>query len=305
MFITAIILTYNEELHIARCIENVKQVAGEVYVIDSHSTDQTCQIAMQHGAKVVQHAYVNQAQQFQWALDNIDCRGDWVLRLDADEYLTDALIDEIKATLPCLPPEVAGCKLPRDVVFLGTNVRHGRIHPPYILRLWRKGHAYMEQRWMDEQVVLTQGRAVNLKARFVDHNLRPLTWWTQKHNAYSNRELAVELGKAYGLSQDVKELGRRNSQKSAYYRLPPFLRAGFYFMLRYVLLGGFLDGKAGLIWATLQAFWYRFLVDAKWYEMQQMLGKNPSSGEIESYLRQQFGITFRQTPHTSVERPTG
>lgn len=294
MFITAIILTYNEELHIARCVDNVKQVAREVYVIDSYSTDQTCQIALQHGAKVVQHAYVNQAQQFQWALDNIDCRGDWLLRLDADEYLTDALIEEIKETLPGLSPEVTGCNLPRDVIFLGKNVRHGRISPPRILRLWRKGYAYMEQRWMDERIVLTQGRVVNMKARFVDHNLQSLTWWTQKHNSYSNRELAVELGKAYGLSYEVKEQGRRNSQKSAYYRLPPFLRAGFYFLMRYVLLCGFLDGKAGLIWAILQAFWYRFLVDAKWYEAQQTLGKNPSSGDVEAYLRQQFGITFEQ-----------
>lgn len=292
MLITAIVLTYNEELHIARCIENVKRVAGEIFVVDSFSTDNTCRIATQCGAKVMQHTYINQAQQFQWALDNLKCQGDWVLRMDADEYLTDALVQEIKETLPALPAEVSGCNLPLDVIFLGKNVRHGRLRPPYILRLWRKGQVYMEQRWMDEKCVLTQGYAINLKARFVDHNLHSLTWWTQKHNAYSNRELAVEVGKLYGLSQEVEELGKRNSKKSMYYRLPPFFRAALYFLSRYVLLGGFLDGKAGLVWATLQAYWYRFLVDAKWYEMQQCLGKRPKEREVKEYLNSKLGINL-------------
>ena len=288
--ITAIILTYNEELHGARCISNAMQVVEEVYVVDSFSTDNTCRIAAEYGAKVVQHEYVNQAQQFQWALDNLQCSGNWVLRMDADEYLTDSLIQEIRETLPVLPEDISGCNLPRDVIFLGKNVRHGRIRPPHILRLWRRGCVYMEQRWMDEQCVLTQGKAINLKGRFVDHNLHNLTWWTQKHNAYANRELAVEVGKHFGLMQESSELSKRNQKKGFYYRLPPFFRAGIYFFTRYFLLGGFLDGKSGLIWAILQTFWYRFLVDAKWYEMQQRIGKTPTEEEVAKYFMEQLNV---------------
>lgn len=116
---------------------------------------------------------------------------------------------------------------------------------------------------MDERMVLTEGSAVVFKGRFVDHNLNSLAWWTQKHNNYSNRELAVEAMRRYGIGADDEALKGRNQKKGMYYRLPAFFRAGVYFSVRYFLLGGFLDGKAGLIWATLQAYWYRFLIDAK------------------------------------------
>ena len=292
--ITAIILTYNEAIHIARCIDNVKQVAQEIYVVDSFSTDATCEIASQHGAIVIQHEYVNQAQQFQWALDSLECHGEWVLRLDADEYLTSALILEIEQKLGNLSTTISGCYLLRDVIFLGKNMKHGRIHPPRILRLWRKGAVYMEQRWMDEQCVLKYGKAIVLKERFVDHNLQGLTWWTQKHNAYSNRELAVEIMKNYGLSQEAEGLANRNQKKSMYYRFPPFFRAILYFSIKYLLLGGFLDGKAGLIWATLQTYWYRFLVDAKFFEMQQALGDTPSVDSVYKYFSDRLGLTLKQ-----------
>ena len=87
--ITAIILTKNEELHIQRCIENLRRVCSKIYVVDSFSTDRTCEIASDCGAIVLQNKYVNQAQQFQWALDNCPVDTGWVMRMDADEYLTD------------------------------------------------------------------------------------------------------------------------------------------------------------------------------------------------------------------------
>lgn len=291
--ITAIILTYNEAIHIARCIENVKQVAKEIYVIDSFSEDKTCEIAISHGAKVIRHEYINQAQQFQWALDNVKCQGEWILRLDADEILSQELVEEISNKLPTLQGNITGCYLSLDVIFLGKNVRHGRIHPPRILRLWRNGAVYMEQRWMDERCVVKYGETITLKTRFIDHNLNGLTWWTQKHNAYSNRELAVITMKEYGISAESKTLKKRNQKKNLYYCLPPFFRAFVYFIIRYIILGGFLDGKAGLIWAVLQAYWYRFLIDAKQYEMSKELGKNPSLKDIHSYFNNKLGIKIK------------
>lgn len=292
MDITVLILTYNEAIHIHRCIESARRVSGRIFVVDSHSTDGTQEIARQAGASVVEHDYVNQAQQIQWALDNLKIETEWVMRLDADEYLSDELVDEIMTKLPQLPKDVTGVYLPLDVIFQGKNVKHGRIRPPKILRIWRNEKAYMEQRWMDERMVLTEGSPVTFKGRFVDHNLNSLAWWTQKHNNYSNRELAVEARRIYGIGEDDEALKGRNQKKGMYYRIPPFFRAGLYFSVRYFLLGGFLDGKPGLIWATLQAYWYRFLIDAKLNEMMRELGKNPSQEQVKNYFKTKYNISL-------------
>ena len=290
MDISIVILTYNEALHIERCIGSVRRVSDKIYVVDSHSNDGTQEIARRLGATVVEHDYVNQAQQMQWAIDNLGLDTEWVMRMDADEYLTDRLVDEIKTVLPELPADVTGIYLPLDVIFQGKNVKHGRLHAPKIMRIWRRGKAYMEQRWMDERMVLTEGSAITFKGRFVDHNLNSLAWWTQKHNNYSNRELAVEAMRMYGIGSEDDALKGRNQKKGMYYRLPAFFRAGVYFSVRYFLLGGFIDGKAGLIWATLQAYWYRFLIDAKMSEMKRALGKNPSQEQVKSYFKEKYNI---------------
>ena len=292
MNISVVILTYNERLHIERCIKSAHRISDKVYVVDSHSTDGTQEIARRLGAKVVEHDYVNQAQQMQWAIDNLKIVTDWIIRLDADEYFTENLIGEINSRLPELSEDITGIYLPRDVIFQGKNIRHGRLHAPRILRIWRTGKAYVEQRWMDEQIVLSQGKGIAFKNRFVDHNLNSLAWWTQKHNNYSNRELAVEAMRMYGIGRDDEALKGRNQKKGMYYRLPAFFRAGVYFSVRYFLLGGFIDGKAGLIWATLQAYWYRFLIDAKMSEMKRALGKNPSQEQVKTYFREIYNISF-------------
>ncbi|OKY84952.1 MAG: hypothetical protein BHV69_07520 [Bacteroidales bacterium 52_46] len=288
--ISVLILTYNERLHIERCIKSAHRISDKIYVVDSYSTDGTQEIARRLGATVVEHDYVNQAQQMQWAINNLELDTEWVMRMDADEYLTDKLVDEIKTRLPELSEDVTGVYLPLDVIFQGKNVKHGRLHAPKIMRIWRRGKAYMEQRWMDERMVLTEGSAITFKGRFVDHNLNSLAWWTQKHNNYSNRELAVEAMRMYGIGSEDDALKGRNQKKGMYYRLPAFFRAGVYFSVRYFLLGGFIDGKAGLIWATLQAYWYRFLIDAKMSEMKRALGKNPSQEQVKSYFKEKYNI---------------
>ena len=290
--ITAIVLTKNEELHIQRCIENLNRVCSRIYVVDSFSTDRTCEIAAECGAVVLQNKYINQAQQFQWALDNCPVDTAWVMRMDADEYLTDELIDEISIKLPNLSSDVTGVNLIRNVRFLGRTLRYGNLKPISIMRLWRTGSAYMEQRWMDERIVLKFGEAVTFNKRFIDENLNGLTAWTQKHNDYSNREIVTELDNQYGLFESVSDnsLASRNRQKSLYYKLPRFVRAVAYFIARYVFFLGFLDGVPGLIWLTLQAYWYRFLVDSKLYEMEVRLGKNPTREEVVAYIRRYFNI---------------
>ena len=290
--ITAIILTYNEELHIRRCIENLMQVCQTVYVVDSYSKDRTCQIASELGAVVLQNKYVNQAQQFQWALDNCPIKTDWTLRMDADEYLSDALVDEIRKKTIDLPASITGVNFKLNVRFMNHTIRFGMPRPVRILRMWRTGKAYMEQRWMDERMVLKEGEAVTFKHHFIDENLNGLTEWTQKHNNYSNREILTQLDKRYGLFEKgaSEELKGRNKQKTTYYRMPRFFRAFMYFFVRYVCFLGFLDGIPGFVWLKLQAYWYRFLVDAKLLEMEKRLGKNPDRQDVIDYVERYFNI---------------
>lgn len=289
--ITTIILTYNEEKHIRRCIENVKRISKIIYVIDSFSTDRTCEIANECGVIVLKNKYVNQAQQFQWALDNIKIDTEWTMRMDADEYLTEELIKELERKLPTLSTKFSGCRFPRTVSFLGRKLKYGKIRKILILRLWRTGMAKMEQRWMDEQCYVTEGNIIDFNNEFIDENLNGLTEWIQKHNNYANREIVAAYENYW---KDMVSIGNglddRNKEKRRYYKLPKYIRAFFYFFIRYICFGGFLDGKPGFIWAILQAYWYRFLVDAKIEEMEYYIGKKPTSLEMRRYFKEHFNI---------------
>ena len=132
--LSAIVLTFNEEIHIRRCLENAFRVADEVFVIDSFSTDRTVEIAKEMGAVVLQNKWVNYAVQFNWALDNAPVKTDWVIRFDADEYLEDDLIREIEEKLPQEPEDVTGIQYHLKVKFLDKWMRHASPRVILILR---------------------------------------------------------------------------------------------------------------------------------------------------------------------------
>lgn len=288
--LTVIILTYNEELHLERCIRSVQPVAERVVIVDSYSTDGTLEIAQSLGAEVFQNPFVHQAQQFQWALDNIPVSSEWVMRMDADEYIFPELADELAARLSQLPPETTGLGIKRRVFFMDKWIRRG-YYPMVLLRVWRNGAAYIEQKWMDEHIRLKHGRMEVLQYDMADHNLNNLTWWTAKHNAYATRE-AVErlnaqhhfLEKAPGETSDSKT----KWHKQLYTRLPLFVRPFLYFFYRYFLRLGFLEGKPGLIWHVLQGFWFQFLVDAKIYQIKYLAKKQGKS--VRQVLTENFEI---------------
>lgn len=277
--VSVIILTYNEELHIERAICNAKKFAKEVFVVDSYSTDNTIEIAERNGAKVYKHVFKLYADQFNWALDNLPIMTEWVFRLDADEYLTDALIDEIKETLAKVNKDdgINGYTAPRLMMFLGRYIKHG-IVPMIMLRLFRYKYGRVEDKMMDEHVMLSEGSVGNLRNPFFDDNHNGLTWWTQKHNGYSTREALDLLATEYGISLDngVANTGEHSAyvrkMKLKYVCLPLFWRAFAFFVYRYFFRLGFLDGKEGFLWHFLQGFWYRCLADAKVYEIKKNCG---------------------------------
>lgn len=274
--ISVIILTYNEELNFEHCLKSVAGWAGEIIIIDSFSTDKTLEIAKKYGAQVHQHEFKNQADQFNWALDSVEIKNNWILRLDADERLTEELKKEIAEKLPNIPKEVAGFYIKRRVYFMGRWIKYGGYYPTWILRLFRKGEARSEEREMDEHIVLLDGKAEKLKNDFIDENHQNLEQWTAKHNRYSGREASERLKRE--VNPHTKNLvggqaGRKRwIKQNIYIKLPLFCRAFAYFIYRYIFRLGFLDGREGLIFHFLQGCWHQFLIDAKIYE--QIYEKN-------------------------------
>lgn len=266
--LSVVILTYDEEENLPYCLESLSELSCEIFVVDSGSRDATLKIARQAGCQVLQHEFVNQAEQLNWALKELPIRTPWVMRLDADERLTAELVEELKEKLPALPSHISALTIKRRVYFWGRWIRHGGYYPTWLLRVWRHGYAHCEARWMDEHMVIRDGEVSKLSNDLVDENRKDLTFWIAKHNRYADRELKdileTSTSEVEGLVGQART--RRWLKSNVYSHAPLFLRAFFYWVYRYVFLLGFLDGTAGLIFHFLQGFWYRFLVDAKLYE---------------------------------------
>jgi len=274
---TAVILAFNEEQHLPRCLASLEGVASKVVVVDCYSTDATVAIAQACGARVIQHKWVNHAMQFNWALTQLKSDTKWVLRIDADEVLTPALAEEIQRCLPGLGSEVQGVYCGRRMTFQRQMIRHGGLFPVQVLRLFHYGRGECENRWMDEHIKVA-GATTRFSGELIDDNLNSLTWWTEKHNRYASREAVDLLNLEYGFMPHdsvASLLGgsqagfKRWLKERVYARLPGGFRALAYFLYRYVVRLGFLDGRAGFAFHFLQGFWYRYLVDAKVAEVKQ------------------------------------
>lgn len=295
MDISVVILTYNEEIHIKRCIEKVQSIAKDIYIVDSYSEDKTVEIAQNMGAEVYQNKWENNyAKQFNWGLKNLPINTEWVLRLDADEYLLPSLKDEIEDKLTSLSQEVTGVVFKRRHIFMGKWIKRGT-YPVKLLRLFRYQKGICEKRWMDEHIQLLEGKSIELENDFIDHNLRNLNWWTQKHNNYAVREaidlLDIELD-LLDNSDKNKNLGEqassKRSKKYTYAKQPLFFRSFAYFIYRYFFKFGFLEGKEGFLWHFLQGWWYRTLVDATIWEIKQECGSDKK--QIKNFIRKEYGL---------------
>lgn len=271
--LTTLVLTYNEEVNLPYCLESVEDLTCDIVVVDSGSDDATTEIAKQFTDRVYEHPFENQAQQVNWALDELPFNTDWLLWLAADEYLLPDLREEVRHTLPQLPDRVTGLYIKRRVYFKDRWIRHGGYYPTWLLRFLRTGKGRCEQREMDEHLVVLEGETRKLQHDFVDHNRKDLAFWTVKHERYADREARSILRR----SDDEVEASLTGSKperkrwlkKNVYLRLPLFLRAVLYFLYRFFLRFGFLDGREGRVFHVLQGFWYRFYVDAKLMEMKR------------------------------------
>ncbi|MCT4654327.1 MAG: glycosyltransferase family 2 protein [Cohaesibacter sp.] len=269
------ILTFNEEKHLARCVESLSGQCASVTVIDSGSSDKTLEIARDLGCRILANDWVNHAAQVNFAIDALSDEEGWLFRIDADEVLDKDSIQTLMEAVEAAPDGCDGLVVARRLYFMGRRMRHGAIEPSWQLRLFRASKGRCEQRWMDEHI-LVEGEVGRCGIVISDKNLNPLTWWTQKHNKYASLE-AIEVLNSIHHFMPVEEFedGQASSQAKVkrfiklniYLKLPSGVRAGLYFLYRYMLRLGFLDGKEGFYFHLLQGLWYRSLVDAKVLEI--------------------------------------
>jgi glycosyltransferase involved in cell wall biosynthesis len=288
--LSVIIPVKNEERNLAACLAGVAW-AAEVWVVDSHSTDRTAELAVQSGAQVAQFDYSGAfPKKKNWALETLPLRHEWVLLLDADERVPPELAAEIRHVLSGAP-QADGYYLNRKLIFLGRWIKHCGWYPSWNLRLFKHRLGRFEKLEtstveqagdveVHEHVVL-QGRTAYLQHDLLHEDFKSIFHFIERHNRYSNWEARVYADFARGQQGEHKigaslfgsPLERKRFIKHCWARLPfrPLLR----FLWMYVFRLGFLDGRPGLIFCTLMTL-HEAVISAKLYEQELLAAQVPS-----------------------------
>ncbi len=285
------ILTYNEELDIAACIESAL-LSDDVLVVDSISSDRTVEIASRYNVGIVQHEFESHGRQRTWMLKEVPTKYEWVYILEADERMTPELFKECLQAIET--SNVVGYYVAEKVIFMNQWIRNSTQYPRYQMRLFRKDKVWFTDYGHTEREVC-DGATGFLKETYPHYTCsKGLSRWIEKHNRYSTDEAKetlrqLETGRVNwrDLFLGRSEVARRRALKDLSLRLPfrPILR--FFYM--YFLLGGFWDGQAGLAWCILQAF-YEYLILLKAWELKYMpltaidAVNQPTPSEIETSI---------------------
>lgn len=266
--VSVVVLTKDEERNLAACLEHVHEWAAEIVVVDSGSADRTVEIARRFGAKVVTNPFESHVQQWRWALAHVPLSCDWVLGLDADQRVTPELAKAIDAALR--RPEAAnaaGFFVNRRQIFRGRWIRHGGYYPKYLLKLFRRDAVWFDDGDLVDHHFRVRGATERLTGDLVEDNRNEATIaaWIEKHNRYARLQAREELARMRSSADPTTGLTGPDAHtarmKRVWWRLPRYVRPAMYFLYRYVIRLGFLDGKQGFVFHVLQGFWYRLLVD--------------------------------------------
>ena len=277
--VAIVILTYNEEANIAQALDSVAGWANEIFVLDSLSTDRTLEIAGRYDCQIAQNEFENFAKQRNYALANLPISSEWVLFLDADEWLPMDLKREISALLATSPAE-NGFYVKWRLIWMGKWIRRG-YYPCWILRLLRFGKVSCEDRSVNEHLIV-EGATGRLRNDIMHEDRKGVTDWIAKHNRYATLE-ALELlntRSASGYREIDARLFGTQAQRKRWLRykvwnhLPSLIRPLLYFFYRYILMGGFLDGRVALAYHFLQALWFPMLIDVKYLEFMARQGSS-------------------------------
>lgn len=291
--LSVVILTYNEELNIEACLTSLADLPGDRFIVDSGSTDQTLEIAKLFPVQIVSHKFQTHAAQWQWALENLPIQTEWVLGLDADQSLSPALKEELQLLFAGKHrvqqlEKLDGIYLNRAHIYRGRFIRHGACYPKYLLKLFRRTSVYLDPvvDLLDHHFYV-RGRTANLDHDLIEENRKEwrISFWTQKHVRYAELLAEEEFksamqpndgpikGRILGGSPDQRIV----ALKGFWRRLPLYVRPLCYFIYRYFLCLGLLDGKQGLIFHFLHGFWFRLLVDINLDELRSGLSRKESA----------------------------
>lgn len=271
--VAVVALTHNEEANIERCVQSVAGWAAQVFVVDSFSTDRTVEIARSLGADVHQRTFTGFADQRNWALDHLPFSCDWLLFLDADEWVSEPLKGEVRDRITA-PGRAAGYHIPRRHRFMGRWLRFGGLYPTMQLRLFRRGRVRCEDRLVDEHFVV-DGPTDTLRQDLLTEDQKGIAAWIDRHNLYARLEARELLRADHGGPRLAARLSGTQAERKRWVRerlwnrLPLFTRPFALFFYRYVLRLGFLDGAAGLVYHVLESFWYRLLIDLNYRELSR------------------------------------
>ncbi|OGC94456.1 MAG: hypothetical protein A2W25_08750 [candidate division Zixibacteria bacterium RBG_16_53_22] len=261
MPLTVIILVYNEEKNIERCLKSIHGWVRDIFVVDSYSTDRTLAIVEKYTDKIYQREFESFANKFNWALTYLPVKTNWIMRLDADEIVIDPeyFFVELKAKLE-KDSNVAGCYVNQRFYFLNHWIRHGG-YPRKVLRIWRTGSAHFENRLLDEKMHIN-GIIDYLDIDIADIRQNGVSYWFNKHVQYARLEAieADRLNKCECVYRDgLDKISYKNKQK--YYKAPIYIRPFIYFIYRLFYLKGYKDGIIGVFYHFLHGFVYREMVD--------------------------------------------
>lgn len=275
-----IILTFNEEKNIGDCLQSAAVLKANIYIVDSGSTDNTLSICQRYTQNIFNHPFENYAVQRNWALDNLPLAGTWILNLDADHRVTPELAVQLNDIFSrFVSAETNGFLISRRTMFMGKWIKHGGHYPTYHANLFRRGFGHCEEKLYDQHFKVT-GNTQVLKTDIIDVITDSLTSFIARHNHWATLEARylveqqnVPVIDDNGTLVHPRLFGnpmeRRRYMKKRYEAFPLFVRPIIYFTIRYFIKLGFLDGKTGLVFHFLQGFWFRFLIDAKIYELRK------------------------------------
>lgn len=279
--LTIIVLTYNEAPNIAACLASVASWAGEIFVVDSGSTDSTLKIADRYGAQITHHPFETHTSQWAWALKTLPCSNNWILGLDADQRVTPELAAELRELLGSSVKHAvraeltySGFYIKRRQIFRGRWIKHGGYYPRYLLKLFRRDRVMMDPSDLVDHHFCVSGSAGRLRHDIIEENRKEdaISFWVDKHNRYAvllgREEQARRLAARRGGLWESSSGYASNWQRRLWYRLPLFVRPFLYFFYRYFFQLGILDGREGMIFHFLQALWFRLLVDVNVQEWE-------------------------------------
>ena len=274
-----IILTYNEEVHLPRLLQSIATLDAPIFVLDSGSDDSTLAIAQKAGATVLQHLFENHPKQWDYALNNFDIKTPWVICLDADQIVTPELTKHLVNFRDEDFKDVNGIYFNRKNFFKGRWLKHGGYFPIYLLKMIRFGVGYSDlNENMDHRMVVPGNTKIWKDGYILEENLKEnnISFWIAKHNRYSDLVALEEVERMQQIrSQTVKPRfwgspdERTARFKQVWWQLPRYVRPMIYFVYRMIFQLGILDGRTGVMFHFLHAYWFRLIVDVKIDEIIQ------------------------------------